>query len=82
MFNPFPNFQNIFNNIQFQPIGNINHKSSTNIYRIAKNTSLTRVLQCLCDIYKNDISLKNKIFTPTTIVSIIVITYPILKSDL
>ena len=62
MFNPFANFQNIFNNIQFQPIRNINHKNNTNINRIANNTSLTRVLQCLCDIYKNDISLKNTRF--------------------
>ena len=62
MFNPLSNMQNLFNNMQFQPIANINPKSSTNINRIPKNTSLTRVLQCLCDIYKNDISLKNTKF--------------------
>ena len=62
MFSPFPNMQNLFNNMQFQPIANINSKNYTNINRIPKNTSLTRVLQCLCDIYKKDISLTNSKF--------------------
>ena len=51
MFNPLVNWQNPLNMMQ-----------PSNINFFAKNTSLTRVLQCLCEIFKNELASNNTRF--------------------